>query len=516
MEPGTPRVHTSSITTQRAAEWARGPQCPQAERAGGLRQRPRPLARLSEVTSEAAAEQDARRPAAARTASDAAPRGGSEPAGPRLPGSSSVPGRLRGAPGRGLPSPARRPPGRARDRGGRTAARAGAQASPGQRAASSGSHGAGARGDAGTWPRPPGRPRPRALCLLRRRHVTGFGAASSAGRGAGGTKPGSASPSSPARARRLAGRTGGDCARPGRRGAGPGSGAAGAPRGCPAGGCRRWSASRARRSSEQATSARSRVAAAAPGAEPVEAARWEERRPEPPAGLGSPLCAEGDCGPQWPSRGARCPRLSLPVRWARPPSLGHRSPLQGRVGGRGGHLARRCVLAGLGSVGTEIGDWWSRDHPSPNTHKYTHTARPAGLGFRKSGRIRASELGAFASPLRAAVGPGGGGCLRHRPHRHGPRGARDRRNRTVGRLVKNNAVSQPWDSISKEKPPLRPGAGLRSSLPGLGPRLSLCAAQIPAPGGASYLWSEQAPGTRDLSPSQPPSMCCLDVAGDSR
>lgn len=154
--------------------------------------------------------------------------------------------------------------------------------------------------------------------------------------------------------------------------------------------------------------------------------------------------------------------------------------------------------------------------PSPNTHKYTHTARPAGLGFRKSGQIRASELGAFASPLRAAVGPGGGGCLRHRPHRHGPRGARDRRNRTVGRLVKNNAVSQPWDSISKEKPPLRPGAGLRSSLPGLGPRLSLCAAQIPAPGGASYLWSEQAPGTRDLSPSQPPSMCCLDVAGDSR
>lgn len=54
----------------------------------------------------------------------------------------------------------------------------------------------------------PGRPQPWALCLGRRRRVTGLGAVSRADRGAGGTEPSSASPSSPAGARRQAGRTG--------------------------------------------------------------------------------------------------------------------------------------------------------------------------------------------------------------------------------------------------------------------------------------------------------------------
>lgn len=83
----------------------------------------------------------------------------------------------------------------------------------------------------------PGEPQPRALCLGLCRRVTVLGAVSSQGRGSGGTESGSASPWSPARARKLAGRTGSDCARPGDGGAGPGRGAADAPRGYPDGGC---------------------------------------------------------------------------------------------------------------------------------------------------------------------------------------------------------------------------------------------------------------------------------------
>lgn len=122
----------------------------------------------------------------------------------------------------------------------------------------------------------------------------GLGGSEQRGPVSRGTEQGSASPSSPARARRLSGRTGSDCARPEDGGAGRGRGAADAPRGYPDGGYSLESARGAppEQSSGEATSARSRIAFAALGEDPVEAARWRERRPEPPAGFASPhsLC----------------------------------------------------------------------------------------------------------------------------------------------------------------------------------------------------------------------------------
>lgn len=120
-------------------------------------------------------------PAALRSASNAAPREGSEPPA-RLLGQPGVRARRWGGcssrrPAGGPPSATRRPPGCGRGRGGRAAAGAGARAPPGQRAAGSGSHG-------------PGRPRSRSfVSACAPRH--GLGAESRAGRAAGGGEPGS-------------------------------------------------------------------------------------------------------------------------------------------------------------------------------------------------------------------------------------------------------------------------------------------------------------------------------------
>ena len=168
----------------------------------------------------------------------------------------------------------------------------------------------------------PGRPQPRSLCLGRRRRVTGLRAVSGAGREAGGRELGSASSSSPARGA-LAGKAHGQRLRApgGRRGRareGRGGRAERLPVWRLRPGRAGWGPSQ---SSGKATSARSRVAAAALGvSEPRLCAGGS-----PAAGAAkgvrvSPLpYAEGDCGPQRPSRGERRPRLSSsPVHSAHP------------------------------------------------------------------------------------------------------------------------------------------------------------------------------------------------------
>lgn len=177
------------------------------------------------------------------------------------------------------------------------------------------------------------------------------------------------------------------------------------------------------------------------------------------------------------------------------PGLGLRSPVQGRVGGHGGPLARGCsLLAGLGFTGTQIGEAGGHvTAPSPNTHRYTHS-KASWAGFLKVrldpsisagglGRhpARCSEAGTQQLPGRPQL---------HRARPCGPPGGRTCRSRAVGRLLKNNAASQPLGSHFKRETPTAALAPPRAGCVWL----SLGAAHIPAPGGASYLWSEQAPG----------------------
>lgn len=266
-----------------------------------------------------------------------------EPASPRL--LSSTPGSALAAAPRGLGRPWPRPPGSGSAL--TCAAPTGLQPGPAHRGgggrsgfsrAASGRHRLSWRSG---WLRlrdaasPPGRPQPRSLCLGRRRRVTGWRAVSCAGREAlGGKELGSASPSSPARGA-LAGRAHWRRLRApgGRRGRvreGRGGRAEGLPGWKLRPGRAGWGP---RQSSEKATSAGSRVAAAALGKSERRLRAGGSPAVRATAGIRvSPLpYAEGDCGPQRPSRGGeRRPRLaSSPGALGSPfPGLRFRNPLQ--------------------------------------------------------------------------------------------------------------------------------------------------------------------------------------------
>lgn len=205
--------------------------------------------------------------------------------------------------------------------------------------------------------------------------------------------------------------------------------------------------------------------------------------------------------------GARGALASLRVRWARPPEPRTPQPFAREGGGTRWSLSSLMFPLGWTRLNwhPDWRDWWSRDHSLPkHAQIHTHQGQLGWVSESQIGYIHQSWR-PLPVTLRAAVGLERSSCLRATVSTDPvPAAGGDRGNRTVGRLVKNNAVSQPRGPISKEKPAPQPGAELRSSLPGLGAWLSSGAAQIPAPGGASYLWSEQAPGDEISVPATLP------------